>query len=277
MPLVRYSSKILGMSIFYLSKRRRNIALNNIKEAFKGTEKESIAKDIAIKSCQSLVLTFMEAIKNQDILKNPQKILEVASKNETILEVFKKAKTLHDEYNGCIFVTPHLGNWELLPHVSHAVGIPLIIVARPLDNPYLERLLFRNRTSTGQVFIPKRNALYKLQQSLKKGFSIGLLPDQSTKKGLNVTFFGRNATATPVPALLSISYKRPVVVVCCCRDETDGGFKGFISEPIHPNINNDEREELQRLTQLMTTEMERFIGLYPNQYLWMHNRWKKYD
>lgn len=277
MFIVKWFSRILGMSIFYLSKKRRNIALTNIKEAFKGTEYELNSKDIAIKSCQSLILTFLEAIKNINLLSDSQRILDIARQNESILKVFDKAKGLHDKYKGCIFVTPHLGNWELLPHVSHAVGIPLVIVARPLDNPYLEKILLKNRTSTGQIFIPKRNALYKLQQSLKKGFSIGLLPDQSTKKGLNVNFFGRTATATPIPALLSISYNRPLVVVCCCRDETTGEFLGLIGDPIHPDISANERQELQRLTQIMTTQMEEFIRLYPNQYLWIHNRWKKYD
>ncbi|MCX8027146.1 MAG: lysophospholipid acyltransferase family protein [Thermodesulfovibrionales bacterium] len=275
--LLKILSKLIGSAIFYISKKRRNIALTNISEAFKDSLKEDSVKRMALKSCQSLALTFLEAVKYQNVVSNSQRLHEIASKNEGILKVFHKAKELHDKYNGCIFVTPHLGNWEILPHVSHSVGIPLIIVARPLDNPYLEKLLLKNRTSTGQIFIPKKNALYKLQQYLKKGFSIGLLPDQSTKKGLNVVFFGKTATATPVPALLSISYKRPIVVVCCCRDETSGEFVALISDPILPSEDPNERQEIQRITQIMTSQMEEFIRLYPNQYLWIHNRWKVYD
>jgi KDO2-lipid IV(A) lauroyltransferase len=126
-------------------------------------------------------------------------------------ELFHKAKKIHDESGGCIFVTPHIGNWEVLPHVSSFAGIPLAVVARPLDNEYLEKLIFENRIPEGQTIIPKSNAMFVLQKTLQKGWSIGMLPDQSTMKGISIDYFGRPATTTPVPAILAINYNRPIV------------------------------------------------------------------
>ena len=164
----------------------------------------------------------------------------------------------------------------MLPHVSAAAGIPLAIVARPLDNQYLERLIYADRTSSGQIIIPKRNALFVLQKTLKQGRSIGMLPDQSTMKGLLIDFFGRKATTTPVPAMLAVSYKRPVVVVACCRKKGDYQYEGFVSDPIWPGEYTSEKAEIIRITGEINREMELIIRKYPEQYLWIHNRWKRY-
>ncbi|GBE05900.1 phosphatidylinositol mannoside acyltransferase [bacterium BMS3Abin10] len=204
-------------------------------------------------------------------------------KAENLEQLFLKAKNIHDESGGCIFVTPHIGNWELLPYVSATVGIPLAVVVRPLDNVYLEKLLYSNRAASGQLIIPKRNAMFVLQRTLQQGRSIGLLPDQSTMKGISVDFFGRKALTTPVPAILAITYKRPIVVVACCR-RSDKQYEGFVSDPIRPALNRDgtgpgyesEKAEIFRLTQEMNHKMESIIRKYPGQYLWIHNRWKTY-
>ena len=273
--VVNYLSIVLGNCIYYFSKKRRTIAIDNISKAYGDKITENQVKDMAKKSCHSLIRTFLEGIKYDELLKNPKAILEIAEKNKEILTLFQKAKVLHDNFGGCIFVTPHLGNWEFLPHVSSAVNIPLTVVARPLDNPYVERLLYSSRVSSGQILIPKRNALFKLQQTLSKKRSIGLLPDQSTMKGINVNFFGRTATATPIPAMLAVNYKKPLIVVACCRDSN--GFTGFVSEPIMAKDNKNEKDEVLRLTQEMTDKMEEIIKKFPHQYLWIHNRWKKYE
>jgi KDO2-lipid IV(A) lauroyltransferase len=156
------------------------------------------------------------------------------------------------------------------------VGIPLAVVVRPLDNVYLERLFYKNRSSSGQVIIPKRNAFFVLQKTLQQGKSIGMLPDQSTMKGISVNFFGRKATTTPVPAILAITYRKPIVVVACCRRPGTYQYEGFVSEPIRPGHYSSEKSEIYRLTEEVSRTMESIIRKYPEQYLWIHNRWKTY-
>ena len=95
-------------------------------------------------------------------------------------------------------------------------------------------------------------------------------------KGLLIDFFGRKATTTPVPALLSISYNRPLVVFACCRKSGNYQYEGFVSDPIYPGEYTSKKDEIIRITEAMTREMESIIRKYPEQYLWIHNRWKTY-
>jgi KDO2-lipid IV(A) lauroyltransferase len=269
-------SKALGALLYRFVPKRRTIALDNLRHAFASNRTDAEINDIAIQSFGSFFQTFLEIIKFRYVFRDPAAFESIRQQSPDLDALFQKAKAIHDESKGCLFVTPHIGNWELLPHVSALVGIPLAVVARPLDNEYLERLIFMNRTATGQVLIPKRNAFFMLQETLARGKSIGMLPDQSTMKGITVQFFGRPATATPVPALLAITNQRPLVVVACCRRD-DGGFDGFVSDPIRPGFYTSEKAEIFRLTEEVTRQMEIVISRYPSQYLWMHNRWKTYQ
>ena len=266
---------VLGDLVYFLASRRRAIAIDNLKHAFSGEKSLSEINKIARQSCRSFVITFLEIVKFRSLFTGSQVMDKMKSYAENLDELFHKAKKIHDESGGCIFVTPHIGNWEILPQVSSVIGIPLAIVARPLDNEYLEKLIFKSRVSEGQYIIPKKNALFVLQRTLQKGTSIGMLPDQSTMKGIIIQFFGRPATTTPVPAVLAIRYNRPIVVVAACRKENDQ-FEGFVSDAIWPGEYTSEKAEIIRITEAVTCNMERIIRKYPDQYLWMHNRWKTY-
>jgi len=276
LPAVHLISNVLGDLLFFTVPKRRNIALDNLRKAFRGEKGEVEIKTIARESCRSFFLTYLEMIKFRLHLISPERFEDLKERTKGVENLFRKAKAVHDESGGCIFVTPHIGNWEFLPYVSSMVGIPLVVVVRPLDNPYLERLLYRSRSESGQAIIPKRNALFVLQKTLREGKSVGMLPDQSTMKGIPVDFFGRRATTTPVPAMLATMYKRPIVVVACCRRDDGKGFDGYVSDPVRPGEYESEKEEIYRLTEEMNREMERVVRKYPLQYLWIHNRWKTY-
>jgi KDO2-lipid IV(A) lauroyltransferase len=268
LKVIKIISNALGDMMYLLVARRRKIAIENLKNAFKGEKDDKEIRKIARQSCRSFFLTFLEIIKLDSVV--------ARSKTKELNELFLKAKRLHDESKGCIFVTPHLGSWEVLPYLSSSAGIPLTIVARPLDNEYLERLIYANRSASGQIIIPKKNALFILKKSLKEGRSVGMLPDQSTMKGIYVNFFGRKATTTPIPALLAITFKRPIVVIAWCRKSQVFQYEGFVSDPIWPQEYESKKSEIFRLTEEMNHYMEHIIRRYPEQYLWIHNRWKTY-
>lgn len=275
MTCIRVISILMGALFFFISPKRRGIAIGNLTSAF-GDEKTAVEiRNIAKDSFRSFFLTFFEIIKFQHLFDSEDAADRIRNTADGLEALFQKAKAIHDQSGGCIFVTPHIGNWEVLPRVSRLVGIPLAIIARPLDNEYLNDLLLKKRAVSGQIIMPKRNSFFALQDTLKKGKSVGMLPDQSTMKGIFVDFFGRKATTTPVPALLAISHKRPIVVVACCRKER-GQYVGFVCDPIWPKDFESEKAEIFRLTQEMNRNMEMIIRKYPGQYLWMHNRWKTY-
>jgi KDO2-lipid IV(A) lauroyltransferase len=244
--------------------------------AFSGSKDDRELRWLARRSCQSFVATILEIIKFH-FLPADINAPHIQKYRPTDLEsLFQKAKGIHTTSGGCIFVTPHLGNWELLSYASGLVGIPLAVVVRPLDNAYLEKLLYANRTATGQMIIPKKNAFFVLGGVLRQGKSIGILPDQSQKKGIAVPFFGHRAMTTPVPALLAIMYQRPIVVAACCRKSGEARFEAFVSDPIWPGDYTSEKAEIYRLTEEMNRRMESIIRRHPEQYFWMHNRWKTY-
>jgi len=276
MSVAKVISSLLGDLLYVISSKRRSIAVENLRHAFENDKNEDEIKTLARKSCRSFIFTFLEMIKLRHVFSQPDAMQRLRVTTDNLDTLFQKAKKIHDQSGGCIFVTPHIGNWEVLPHASARAGIPLAIVVRPLDNEYLEKLIYANRTSSGQVIIPKRNALMVLQKTLQSGTSIGILPDQSTAKGISIDFFGRKATATPVPAMLAITYNRPIVVVAACRKNEDYRYEGFVSDPIWPGEYSSEKAEIFRITEEMTRTMESIIREYPEQYLWIHNRWKTY-
>jgi KDO2-lipid IV(A) lauroyltransferase len=276
LPAIHVVSDLLGRLFFLLVRKRRAIAVENLRNAFGSEKTDQEIQAIARESCASFFLTFLEIAKFRYLFRQPEAFEALRRSSQGLDTLFRKAKRIHDESSGCIFVTPHIGNWEILPHVSSMVGIPLVVVVRPLENRRLERLIFEDRAASGQLIIPRKNALFLLQKTLRKGKSIGMLPDQSTMRGVLVDFFNRKATTTPVPALLAVTHRRPIVVVACCRKPDGYGFDGFVSDPIWPGEYTSEKEEIIRLTQEMNKEMEKVIRRYPGQYLWMHNRWKTY-
>jgi len=273
--VIHLLSRLFGNILYIVVARRRTIALENLRNALGSEKTEEELRTLARRSWQSFCLTCLEIVKFHNFF-NREDARATLKGYEELESLFEKAKRIHEESGGCIFVTPHIGNWELLPHVSAVVGIPLVVVVRPLDNPYLERLIYEERADTGQVIIPKKNALMMLHKTLQQGKSIGMLPDQSIRQGIYVNFFGRKASTTPVPAILSILYKKPIVVVACCRKANGQDFEGVVSDPLWPGTFESEKEEIFRLTEAMNATMETIIRKYPEQYFWTHNRWKTY-
>jgi Kdo2-lipid IVA lauroyltransferase/acyltransferase len=269
-------SALVGDLIYYLLPARRKVALDNVRHAFPEAPRERDIRTIARRSCYSFVASLFETMKLRSLLDQPGGSERIRRATDGLDLLLKRAHEIHEESGGCIFVTPHLGNWEFLPFVGVMAGIPLVVVVRPLDNKHLERLLYGFRSGSGQIITPKSNSLFLLQRALRQGKSIGMLPDQRTIRAISVEYFGRKATTTPVPALLALQYRRPIVVVACCRRSQDFQYEGFVSDPIWPQADGTEEAEIPRLTREMNRAMEAIVRRYPEQYLWMHNRWKAY-
>jgi Kdo2-lipid IVA lauroyltransferase/acyltransferase len=270
------ASRLLGSLFYYLAPRRRRIALENLRHAFTQTKSDAEIDTIARTSCYSLIASLFETAKLHVMLRDPCGRMRLDALREELDALFCKAKVVHEQSGGCIFVTPHIGNWEFLIFGSVSAGIPVVVVARPLDNQYLENWLYGYRHASGQDVVARMNSMYLLQTALRRGKSIAMVPDQSTMKAISVEYLGRPATTTPIPALLAVRNNRPIVVVACCRKSENFDYEGFVSDPIWPEPQQEEKAELFRLTKAINREMESIVRRYPEQYLWMHDRWKKY-
>lgn len=264
-----------GEAIFRFAPRRRRIARANLRIAFPELD-EAQRLNLARRSCRSFILTCLEGAKfltRFDLRRAERTVREIVDDAE---ETIDKVRAIHKDAGGCVFVVPHLGNWEFLAHAGALAGIPLTVPVRPLDNRKLEATLYEMRASSGQEILSKKNAFFHLREALRKGRSVAILADQNAGgEGIDAPFFGRPARTTPAPAALAVLYNRPLVLISCLRKGDARRYEILLSEPIAPDMNaKSAKQEMERLTKLVNEETENLVRKGPEQYLWIHDRWK---
>jgi KDO2-lipid IV(A) lauroyltransferase len=154
-------------------------------------------------------------------------------------------------------------------------GFPPNSVARALDNPYLDRFLRSFRERTGQKLIPKTGGFDQMEEVLKSGGVLSFLADQDAgQRGLYVDFFGRPASTHKAIALLALEYEAPVVVGYARRIGPGFRYEVGCTELIEPDVWTGTADDVRLLTQRFTTALEQVIRRNPEQYLWLHRRWK---
>jgi KDO2-lipid IV(A) lauroyltransferase len=174
-----------------------------------------------------------------------------------------------------LIVTAHFGNFEVAGFVLGILGFPTFTIARTLDNPYLDRFVNRFRGMTGQKMLPKNGAFEQIVAALQRGEAMTLLADQyAGRKGCWVEFFGRPASAHKAIALLALENEAPVAVACARRLDRPMRFELATTAAADPRQAADELGTVQELTQWYTTRLEEFIRPDPEQYWWLHRRWK---
>ena len=176
---------------------------------------------------------------------------------------------------GVLLYTGHFGNWELMAACFGLQGMGVNIIYRALDNPVLEDFVAWFRTHTGHKVIPKGGAARKIVKLLKKNEMIGILIDQnvSWREGAFVDFFGRPASTTTGLAALALQTGASVVPAFIIRSE-DGTYKITIYEEVKITKTADYEADLFENTQKFTGIVEDIVRRYPDQYFWLHQRWK---
>jgi len=174
-----------------------------------------------------------------------------------------------------LIVTAHFGNFEVAGYVLAILGFPTFTVARTLDNPYLDRFLNRFRGSTGQRIIPKKGGYDRIVQALADGGTMSLLADQyGGPKGCWVEFFGRPASAHKAIALLALDNDAPLAVCSAQRTGRPLHLELRTAAVFDPRRSGGELGSLRDLTQWYTSRLEDIIRRAPQQYWWLHRRWK---
>lgn len=273
MAVGRFMAHRAGDIFFLLWGRRRRIAERNIQIAFPEiTDKREIRR-IAHKASRSMFLTGLWMLKLRRVFRSDTSERELETICPGFTEKMRRIQRLYREVGGFVFVTGHLGNWENLIHIADTAGIPLVVVARPLDNPLLHKLIYEMRLSSNQHFVGKRNVYFQLRNAIRHGKCVAVLGDQRAgKRGVMAPFFGKPASTHPTPALLAYYFNRPIVVLAACR--ADRGFDGLVSKPIWPCPDAPEEAEILRLTTAVNEQLAEFIRKHPDQYLWVHDRWR---
>ncbi|MCX6180090.1 MAG: lysophospholipid acyltransferase family protein, partial [Chlorobiales bacterium] len=203
------------------------------------------------------------------MIKNPEdaaRLLEVDG--STIL-----AKTIHQKKGG-VLVSAHFGNWELLAFCSGLLVMPMTIVVKELKNRAIDRQINAWRTMRGNRIVYDWKALREGLRTLHNGELLTVLGDQSDPSGSFFTeFLGRRTTVFLGPAYLALKAGVPLFVAMCHRNGS-GNFKVDIEEITLTDLGTT-KADAEELARRYTKAIERFIYRYPEEWLWLHNRWKR--
>ncbi|MGH9356316.1 MAG: lysophospholipid acyltransferase family protein [Terriglobia bacterium] len=176
---------------------------------------------------------------------------------------------------GVIFLTAHFGGWEIGSFAHGIYGNPVNFVVRRLDNPLVDALIDRYRCLSGGRAIEKGDFARQALRSLRRGESVGILMDQNMlpPEGVFVDFFGLKAGTTPGPARVAQKTGAPLVLGLVIWDEALRKYR-LRFEPLDWITRDDPDEEILVNTAQFTERLERYIRQYPEQWLWVHRRWK---
>ena len=258
----------LGEILYYVDERHRRIALRNLAIAFPGKSIEE-KKHLALAVFRHLgrVLGEFSFIPRFN-KKNIQDFVGIQG-----LEHYQTAQ---EQKRGIVFLTAHFGNWEWMAAAFPLVtGRPVHVIFRPLDNHFFDRTVERLRTWTGNQGVPKQKSMGRILRLLKSGQIVGILLDQNVawQEGVFVDFFGELACTNKGLALLALKTGAAVLPTFNVR-EPHGRYRVII-EPEIPLIRTGDKEfDIQKNTELFTAVIERYIREYPDQWLWVHQRWK---
>lgn len=245
----------------------RKLVKANLKIVFPEKTEKEIAL-IARKSFTNLILSFLELAYFTGRPETVKKYVYLPDRiNKEINDFYKQGK-------GFVFVTPHLGNWEIagMMFANFFSNIPFAVVARVFPNPYLNKILDLGRLSHGNKVISAKGAIKGMVQALKEGYFMSTLIDQNTRVrdgGIFVNFLGLPVPSSRAPAMFAKKMNVPVGVGGCVRN----GLKyEVIFESVHKKIEDykDDTELIQDLLKIT----ESYIRKYPEQYLWFYKRFQ---
>lgn len=174
-----------------------------------------------------------------------------------------------------MIVTAHFGNFELAGYVLGLLGFPTYSVARDLDNPHLHDFIHKFRGQTGQQIVPKKGGYDQIVSLLSRRETMAFLADQyAGSKGCWVTFFGRPASAHKAIALFALNHQARVLVSAARRVERPLHFEIELHGVALVGSGAAEVQGVRELTQWYSSVFESMIRRAPEQYWWLHRRWK---
>lgn len=250
----------------------RLVANRNLEIAFPGiadAEKKRIVKG----SFESLGRVLGEVSQFHRITPAKlEKLIEFQIDPEA-LAAHEKAKA---EGRGTIITTGHIGNWELFVLAYAALYHPINYLARPIDNPLIEELTVSLRTRFGNRPIDKTNSAMMASKILREGGILGILADVNAhpKEGVFVPFFGVAACTSSGAATLALRTNSIIVPMCAVWKEEEQRYIAVHGPVIEPVQTGDRKRDIVETTALFTAEFEKFVRAYPDQWLWIHKRWK---
>ena len=252
---------MLGLTGYYILKKRRLITIKNISYAFpkmKYSDWERIAKQSYI----SMAMSYIEFFWSVQLLRSGRIILD---NRETLDEAVQCGK-------GVVMVSLHLGNWELGCTLG-AFGYKIYDVARRQNNPFFNKIVEDRREENGLKVVYKGEGARKYLQIFKKEKAILILPADQHDTDVPVVFFGKQTTAPRGPAMFAVKFGAPLVLTYVYRD-ANNNHHIKVDKEIAVVAGATVDDSVKNTMQSIYQEYERVIREHPEQYFWMHNRFK---
>lgn len=259
----------IGSWYYRASARRRARALENLARCFPDWSPER-CEAVAERSLQHFFRLFMVDSMVMPRLVTPSswtRYVHVRDMEPVLEPIIRNEPAL--------MLSGHHGNWELMNHYLAVIGCPIAAVARPIDNPLVNRYLLSLREVRGARILTKWGVTDELQRLLDNRWRVGFIADQNAgDRGLFVPFFGRLASAYKSIGLLAMRYEIPVCVVAATR--VDDRFEYNLShvDIIQPEDWADQPDPVFYITARYTRALEEAVRRTPDQYMWVHRRWK---
>ena len=192
-----------------------------------------------------------------------------------IYDGFEHYARAREQGKGVIFLTAHFGNWELSSFAHSLCGYPLHFAVREMDNPLLDALIDSYRSRSGGHTIAKNDFARQALRALRQGEALGILMDTNMlpAEGVFVDFFGHPASTTTGPARIARKTGAPLVLGLAIWDAKLGKYR-LRFDPVEWLRRDDPEDEIVANTANFTRLIEEYVRRYPDQWLWVHRRWK---
>lgn len=257
----------IAFLFYYLIPIRKSVVLKNLRLAFPNWDKSKIKK-IAWENYKSIAVTFIEILLLENLSTDELTNAVICPNKNLIVEKYKEGK-------GVILLSAHFGNWEFVAlSVAVQIGIPFSVIVKPQSNHFVSEKINKYRTKWGNKIVPLGISVRTVYQELKAKNVTAMVADQrGPADGMRVNFFEMQSAAYDGPAALAVKTGAPVIYGIGVR-QPDYTYKIILEEVDMSNLPENEEGKIKEITQRHTLILERIIKQYPEQWFWMHNRWK---
>ncbi len=263
------TARVLARLWILIKPRHRDRAIQHLAASYGHTLSADEITRLAVRSLEGVVMFAVE------VMCLPRLITRSTWSRHVTEINFQELVRLVIEGRGLILVTGHFGSFELIGHLLASFKFPMAAVMRPLDNAYLNRFLVSTRKLNGLTLLDKKGVIAGAESFIESGGLLGFIGDQDAgRKGLFVEFFGRPASTYKSIGLLAMRLKRPIVVGYARRQGHRAQYEVGVQRIIRPEEWETKDDPLRWITQEYTSAIEAMVRRNPEQYLWIHRRWK---
>ena len=264
------TARWMGRAWWAVMRRHRDRALDNLRPALGSRYSAAQLRRIARQSFEHFAQVYLV-----EVVMTPRAVNEWSWARYIELDNLGPALRELLATRGTLLLTGHFGNYELLGYAICRLGIPLTAVMRPVDNPLINRYLVASRAAGGLALLYKKGVSAVASDVIDRGQPLCFIADQDAgRKGLFVDFFGRPASTYKSIALLALQKQVPIIVGYATRVRPGFHYRIGVERIIQPAEWQNQEDPLRWITQTYTRALEDAIRRWPEQYLWVHRRWK---